>query len=351
MKQALINVANRGGDANSLGITLDMDGNPSFRSVPSWETLDHVKQGIDNAINSTYERNPITNKLNLDSGGRDALTALKDFTAYMDANNSDYAAARAAYSGPESSRRALDEGYHFRDYTPGEQQHMLSTFAPGDTEWYQLGASNRLRADINRAPDSGDEVKKIVNSNAMRSQLRPLFNSDAEYNQFLAHAQDEKQVFQTGLDITGNSATARRLGAVAAEAPESGTSMAIPAATMALASGAGIPHALAVGGAVAGGHGFRNWYQGQRQLAAGVSPEMQNAAASLAMAPGQAGRQVIGLLQSPRDRLLAPTWLPGTMMGTNPATPLGTGLLAAQPVVQGLISPMSYRWGGQPQQQ
>jgi hypothetical protein len=150
----------------------------------------------------------------------------------------------------------------------------------------------------------------------MRARLRPAFDSDADYDQFIAHVNDERNVFQTGVDITGNSATARRQGAMSTVTPPSPLSMAIPSAAISLASGGSIPHAVSVAGLTAAGHAATGWFNRARQLASGNSPAMQNTLASLALAPSQTGRQVIGLLQAPQDRLLAPSWLPGTLLAS-----------------------------------
>src|SRR4029077_12550741 len=128
-------------------------------------------------------------------------------------------------------------------------------------------------------------------------------------------------------------ATARRQGAMNVATPPSPASMAIPAAAISLVSG-GIPHAIAAGALTAGGHAASGWFNKARQLASGNSPEMQNSLASFALAPGQTGRQVIGLLQSPQERLLAP-WLPGTILSSQvPSFPQANrkGLLSECPV-------------------
>src|SRR4029077_5439634 len=240
MKEALTNVANRGEDPNTLGITFNAAGDPVFQSVPSWRTLDYVKQGIDTALNKNL-RNPITGKLDLKTDGGAQMAAHQDWVSLMDRENPLYAPARAAYSGPAASMRALELGSDFRDHAPDQQQYILSTLDPASRQFYQLGAANRIKSDIERTADSGDEAKRIANSAMMRTRLRPAFDSDADYDQFMAHVNDERNVFQTGVDITGNSATARRQGAMNVATPPSPASMAIPAAAISLVSG-GIPH-------------------------------------------------------------------------------------------------------------
>jgi hypothetical protein len=148
----------------------------------------------------------------------------------------------------------------------------------------------------------------------MRDRLLPAFDNPADYDQFMAHVNDERNVFQTGVDITGGPATARRLGSVSAATPPSPVSMAIPAASLALVSG-GLSHAATVAGMTAGGHAATGWFNRARQIYSGNSPEMQNTVASLGLAPGQAGRQVIGLLQTDPERVPY-SWLPGTALSS-----------------------------------
>jgi hypothetical protein len=317
MREALEITGNRRIDPTTLGYTFDADGNVQYQSVPSWRTLDWVKQGIDAHINKQFPRSPITGERDFGTAGSAILDARSALLDYMDRNNPHYAAARDAYSGPQGSLDALDLGakdLFGSKISPAQQQRNFAALSPADQEWYRLGATNALRDRIGGALDAQDESKLIANSPAMRQKLAPLFPDRDNYDGFLAHLNDERSIFQNRVDVLGNSATAARVGAMAANASASPSALAMPAAALAAVHGGPVAGALTYGAAV-GAHKAGGWWQRATQLAAGNSPEMQHTAVGMALAPGQAGRQVIGLLQQPEERQLGPGYVRGSVAG------------------------------------
>jgi hypothetical protein len=320
----------------SLGITFNAAGDPVFTGVPSWQTLHYVKQGFDDVL-SSYARNPLTGRRELDVFGGKVAKTLGEYRDALVRENPAYGKALSVYSGDASARDALDMGSHA--LAPGlpaaEQMHMFNQLSPGDQELYRLGAANALRLKIRSTPDLGDETKRIANSTEMRDKLRPLFSTDERYNDFVnGIVRDERTIFETNQRIAGNSFSASRLGAMGKEEP-GGLAAAVPVAAGALMGGAGLGTAAAAGGMGALMGPVKGWLNRISDRLAGQSPQAQNVAANLALAPG--GREVMGLLQAPQMRYRAP-WLPLTVAG---ATAGETGPALLQ---QGLLSmPPPYR--------
>ena len=334
---------NRRIDLASEGITFDADGNVQFTRVPSWQALDYVKQGIDATIADRFPRDAITGRRDLGSRGAAMVDARSDLVRIMDGENPAYAGARQAYEEHSSAMDAIRRGGEslFDDkVTPEMQRHQFSLLSPQDQDLYRLGATNAARERLATTKQSQDEAKRIADSPASQEKLRVLFPDDASHQAFLRHLEDERTIFQTGLDITGNSATARRLGGMSVAAPQTSASMAIPAAmTTLVTTGGNVPAAAMTGAGVAAGHAASGRWNTARQLMAGNSPEAQHTAANMALAPGPAALGVMGLLQQPNERLVAPRWLPGAVLGTQ--APDDLALL--QEGIRGLLAPNDRR--------
>lgn len=208
-RNALATAAEEGRDPASLGITFDASGSPKFERVPSWQTLDYIKGGLTDVVEKS--RDPVTGRLVLDRQGNATNGTLHDFTDFLDQNNPDYAAARAAWSGPSQSLGALNQGRTVFNRSPEQIQADLHGMAPGDQEFYRLGAADALRTRIAQTSSGGDEARKIIGSQYTQQQLRPLFATQDAYDRFIASATTEHRMFDTRLQTIGNSATAGRV--------------------------------------------------------------------------------------------------------------------------------------------
>jgi hypothetical protein len=94
-----------GRDPTSLGITFNEAGDPKFEKVPSWQTLDYLKRGLDDVVNQSRE--PLTGRLVLDEAGNAVNSTRKTFLNFMDDNNPDYAAARLTEDRRRTDRNSL----------------------------------------------------------------------------------------------------------------------------------------------------------------------------------------------------------------------------------------------------
>jgi hypothetical protein len=308
-----------GRDPNSLGITADAEGNPTFQEVPSWQTLDYVKRGLDDHLDQW--RSPLTGRLQLDENGRAALGTQQAFTSFLDDNNPDYAAARAAWSGPSAALSAMKQGQNFRSLAPADLQSTIDGMSPVEQEYFRVGAADTLR---NGAAQTGD-VRGLIGSNAatnrgasyLSDQLKPLFTDDDAFQRFTNRAQSEAQMLQTQARTIGGSPTAARMAEDQPSAP-----------------GAVGPLVTGIGGLMAG-----EPIMGGTQLATGLSrlarlPEINNPAVNAAIArrlypgapsagfvpPSQTLRDVLALPPPAGQQFAAPAGALAARYGSVPAT-------------------------------
>lgn len=205
-----------GRDPASLGITVDAQGNAMFEKVPSWQTLDYVKRGLDDVLGKY--RDPTTGKLVLDNAGRSVNQTLHDFTDLVDKQNPAYAQARAAYAGPSQTIDAINMGSRFVRNDPEVTAKVMSAMSDQDKESFRIGVARELQDAIHKTPDGADVVKRIFNNQDKRNKLAAVFPSDQAFQDFSAAMQRESTLYKNSANILQGSRTAP----MAAEMQDSG---------------------------------------------------------------------------------------------------------------------------------
>ena len=134
----------------------DAAGKPIVGTVPNMRTLDMGKRGLDEIV--AESRDPLSGRLS--AYGRAVDQARRSYVSELDRVNPDYATARAAWSGPSASLDALRSGQTFLNKAPDEIADEMANIAPGDQEFYRLGAANTLKKAVARTGMGGDEFEK-----------------------------------------------------------------------------------------------------------------------------------------------------------------------------------------------
>ena len=171
--RALSIAKEEGRDPASLGITFNVAGDPVFQRVPSWQTLDYVKRGLDDVLNQYRE--PLTGKLVLDEGGNAVNSTRKAFLNFIDNNNPDYAAARQAWAGPTEALAAMKQGQNFRQMRPELIQQTLDGMSPSEQEFFRLGSADSLRTAVGRSGTAAP----LIGSNAVNQRGAITCNSSS----------------------------------------------------------------------------------------------------------------------------------------------------------------------------
>ena len=171
-------------NAPDKAVVFDADDTPRIVDVPNMRTLDAIKRGFDDIINSAEK----------DKAGKvqwtEELVAVdnlrRTWVELLDQNNPAYKAARAAWGGPTAQMEAIEAGRKAfqtdRDYVAKRMK------APPDVQdAYRLGAGRAL-ADMTSDPSlAGNSARKLVEDRQMGERLASIL-PDAERRGMLVDA-------------------------------------------------------------------------------------------------------------------------------------------------------------------
>jgi len=210
LKRAYNIAANEGIDPHRLGIDLDMQGEPTLTRVPTTQTLDYVKRGLDDIIEKN--RSPLTGKLILDESGKAVNGVKQRLLAEMDRLNPDYKAARAAYAGPAKLREAMMDGKAALNKSAAEINQRLKNMTPAEHEQYALGLRSAIADKLESGADNSNKVRQLVANPKKRAALQQVFGGRSNLDRFLATLDNEQKAFETYAAVHRGSPTAERRG-------------------------------------------------------------------------------------------------------------------------------------------
>lgn len=183
--------------------------------VPTMETLDYVKRGIDEQIYSPSNVNPNTGRLlsPLPPSVRSLEVFRKNFVNELDRLNPDYPQARAAYQPFAQAREALNRGRSAvtNRAQSREVQEAIRGMPDLSLEQYRAGFATGLGDLIDNQSLSGDPFKRIYGSTTARQKVDTLFPEGSE--RFARFADFEKDMAATRQETLGGSPTAQRQAA------------------------------------------------------------------------------------------------------------------------------------------
>lgn len=174
-------------------------------------TLDATKRGLDNLLEGY--RDQTTGKLSLDPEGKSILGLKNDFVNKLDQINPDYAAARAAFSGPSQSLDAMHLGRRALNNDPEVTSKVVGKLSPGDKQFFQAGLQRALLDKIDSTQEGANAVRKIFGNPAMRKKLAAGFANPQAFEQFAQTMENEGIMADTRNQVLKGSQTARRLSA------------------------------------------------------------------------------------------------------------------------------------------
>lgn len=212
MRNAVKLAQEEGRDPTALGFDFNEAGDVVLTRVPSWETLDLVKRGLDDVLEGY--RDKVTGKLVLDGAGRATLSTLKTFLARADKINPAYKAARAAYEGPAKLRGALEQGSKVLGRSPDDILAQLKGFgSDAEREMYRMGVRKALVDRLAGKSDTSDKINALIGTPKLRSVLTRVFGGKGEFNRFIATLEDERLMQDTYKAVATGSPTAERMAA------------------------------------------------------------------------------------------------------------------------------------------
>lgn len=212
MREALGNATTlareEGRDPTALGFTFNEAGEPALTRVPSWQTLDYVKRGLDDVVEGY--RDTTTGKLNLDTRGQATNSTLRDFLKVVDDGNPDYAAARAAYAGPAQEASYLRRGQAALTQNPGQLGVNIGDLTPERMAQMRLGYQSSLMDAGNRVRYSTNPFDATLGTPAAEQRLATMYQGNPGVSRLLRQRDLEAQMARSSNDILGNSKTAER---------------------------------------------------------------------------------------------------------------------------------------------
>lgn len=188
---------------------MDEAGEPVVGKVPNMKLLAAAKEGLDDILQQEGMRDKLTGRLTKEGVSVDKLR--RALLGELDTVNPAYKTARAQWAGHSRSMEALKWGREIFNGKPEELAAEMDSMAPAEREFARLGAADIIREKVLRTGFSGDEAKAIIKSEWAKKQLRPLFESEENFNKFVQAVTDERNMFEARGKIIGNSATAERV--------------------------------------------------------------------------------------------------------------------------------------------
>jgi hypothetical protein len=200
-----------------LDYALDTEGN--IIKTPNMRLLDAIKKGLD-AILEDY-RDPVTGRLTLDERGRAIEMVRKEYVKELDRVNDSYKAARDAWAGPARQQGAIKAGNKSITWHPEEVQKYWDGLSASEKPYFKMGAAQALKDAIAKNSVTAPEIRAIGRNSydsMMKQRLRPIFDSDEQFNKFLDAVTMERTMLEKSGKFTGGSPTAERVGDDAATA-------------------------------------------------------------------------------------------------------------------------------------
>jgi hypothetical protein len=191
------------------GVDLDQEGNVKLVKAPNMYVLSVAKEGLDDMV--AENRDAITGRLNKTGFVVDRLRQayLKELDS-LDTKGV-YRAAREAWAGPSASMDAVKVGRSIFMQTPEEIADYMAKLSPANRDFVRIGTADLLRERIARANFNGDEAKQILKSEWVKEQLRPLFKSAKQFDDFIDSVSAETKMFDKSTTLTRGSQTAERV--------------------------------------------------------------------------------------------------------------------------------------------
>lgn len=231
-------------------------GEEASRFAPSWQTLDYVKRGMDDVVESY--RDKTTGKLVLDTEGRAVNNTLRTFLTRVDTANPAYATARGAYAGPASMKTAMDKGFKALNRSPDDLAAEMQHLTPSEQEMYRMGLRKAITDFLETKTDGADKVGALIGTPKRRIAFEKAFGGKAEFQRFISTLQDEEAMNLTYRKLNTGSPTSENLATD--ESIKPGVGKAVVSAGLKAAGG---DHLGAIGSLVRSAHEARQFGVGK----------------------------------------------------------------------------------------
>jgi hypothetical protein len=177
-------------------------------TAPDLRTLDYMKRELDDLRGAALREGA-------NNGARIFGNMTKRLVGAMDTADASgsYAKARSTFAGHAAAKDALEEGAAIFKKNPELVADEIAGLSPSEKQHYIVGARDALSQRIAQTSSGGNEALKIVGNDQIQKQLRPLFDTDKQFDAFIKQASLESLMYGTRFQNLGGSQTFRRLAA------------------------------------------------------------------------------------------------------------------------------------------
>lgn len=183
---------------------------PIIGKVPNMKLIAMAKEGLDSLLlNDKGMRDEKTGRLTKEGLSVDALR--RAVLTEVDRLNPDWKDARDTWAGPSRQMDMVLWGEKVFKRSPDENVADLKDMTKSEKEFARIGAGDMLRMRMLDTGFKGDEAKSILKSEGAKMRLRPLFDSDKDFNEFVNAVTDERTMFENRFEKLGGSHSAQRL--------------------------------------------------------------------------------------------------------------------------------------------
>ena len=191
---------------DAAGKQVSVPGDPMTKAVPTWQTLDYVKRGMDDVVEAY--RDPTSGRLNLNTEGKAVNNTLRTFIKAFDTANPDYGAARAAYAGPVKGVTALNLGRKALNMTADDLEERMRGMTDFERQLFALGTRRAMAELVDSKGDTANIVNAVAGAGKKRAMLARLFGDRKEFQRFVDTLAIEQEAFQTYKRARAGSPTA-----------------------------------------------------------------------------------------------------------------------------------------------
>ena len=210
LKNAVKTAQEEGIDPKTLGFAFDDAGDVVVESVPSWQTMDAIKRGLDDVVEKN--RDSVTGKLVLKTGQDRAIAKTRDLLRErMKSANPEYAAALKAYSGNAQMKDALNKGFKALSKSPDDIAAQMKGMGPTELEMYRTGLRKAIIDKLEGKGDFADKVAALQGTPRSRKILTKVFGGEAKFNRFIKTLGDEREMGLTYKAVNTGSPTAKNI--------------------------------------------------------------------------------------------------------------------------------------------
>lgn len=192
-------------DATALGFDIaEGTGEAMLNRVPSFETLDYFKKGLDDVIDAGFD--PMTKQYTADA--RAAIQLKQNLVSQIDNVNPSYAAARQAYAGPAGEREALRLGQSSGNMSPDQLRFTTKDYSPEKMQQFALGDRSRMAEQAGKVRYSSNPWESALGTPQARQRLDVTHpNASPRFGEQYGM---ERDIAISNNAILGNSMTAER---------------------------------------------------------------------------------------------------------------------------------------------